>query len=101
MPPVIAHNAKFDTSFLQQSVAASNWCLVWDKEAPSTCTHSMFRALFQKQGADLTGACRACSIDTTGREEGHDALQDAQLCAKLFIHLARLWKSAYTTSVSV
>ncbi|KAF5222951.1 hypothetical protein ECC02_004037 [Trypanosoma cruzi] len=91
LPPVIAHNANFDASFLQRAVSGAGWRVVWDEYAPLTCTQSMFRALYSHQAADLSRACQFCGVDTSGRDERHDALHDAQLCGRLFLRLAEKW----------
>ncbi|RNF25745.1 exonuclease [Trypanosoma conorhini] len=93
LPPVIAHNANFDASFLQRAGAAVGWRVVWDKDSPLTCTQAMFRALYPHQAADLTRSCQFCGIDASGRDNRHDALHDAQLCGRLFLRLADAWPS--------
>lgn len=92
-PPVIAHNAAFDRNFLYQSALRNGWEVVWDKQSPLTCTMSMFRALYPECPTNLTKACSLAGIDAAGREDRHEALQDAQLCGHLFIYLTEAWKS--------
>ncbi|ESL11982.1 exonuclease [Trypanosoma rangeli SC58] len=95
LPPVIAHNANFDASFLQRAASAVGWRVLWDKDSPLTCTQSMFRALYPYQAADLTRGCQFCGIDASRRDDRHDALHDAQLCGRLFLRLADAWPSRH------
>ncbi|KAH9578939.1 Exonuclease [Trypanosoma melophagium] len=96
LPPVIAHNAQFDASFLQRQSLNAGWRLVWDKQSPLMCTQSVFRALYPHQAADLTRACQFLGIDVAGRSVQHNAFQDAQLCGRLFLRLSEKWHSVST-----
>nr|CCC96081.1 unnamed protein product [Trypanosoma congolense IL3000] len=92
LPPIIAHNARFDSQFLQNQLTRCGWQVMWDELSPTLCTRSLFCSMFPGTAGSLNTACRFFGIDAPGRNARHNALQDAALCANLFVRLSELCK---------
>ncbi len=82
---VLAHNAKFDVSFLdaELAIAGSQYGSVRDRVTVID-TLAMARELFPGQRNGLDALCKRLGVDNSHREL-HGALLDAQLLADVYI----------------
>ena len=82
---VLAHNARFDVSFLdaELAIAGSQYGRIGDRVTVID-TLSMARELYPGQRNGLDALCKRLGVDNSHREL-HGALLDAQLLAEVYI----------------
>lgn len=92
LPPLVAHNARFDAAFLESSLQRVGYRVVWDAKYPLTCTGRLMRLLYPQQPANLDAACHFFGITgvATRQCSPHSALTDVLLCTRLFLRLAEV-----------
>lgn len=85
---LVAHNAKFDMSFLNyqlQGAISKNF-----SDFQIIDTIDIIRVAFPGSKLSLDSICKRYNIDLTAREQkGHGALLDADLLADVFLHLIK------------
>ena len=79
--PIIAHNAKFDLSFLQESLRRLDRAALRNEVID---TLPLLRRINGVGRASLDAGCRMFGIDLARRKDRHDALIDAELLAELY-----------------
>lgn len=95
--PIVAHNAKFDLSFL---LAEFRRCGVDIGKLRSQCTMEMFHSIFPAHRKSLDACCERLGINIAPRSGGHAAFVDATLCLAVFqILTSPAWPNASYTPV--
>jgi DNA polymerase-3 subunit epsilon len=82
---LVAHNLKFDLSFLQQA-----WRKVWDEkiEAPTLCTVKLSRRVFPELAShnlDSVASHLSLRAEAEGAKARHRALGDARMAAAILV----------------
>lgn len=88
---VIAHNAAFDVAFLDAELARCTPSpgLLRDHVAAIIDTYHIARERFPGERASLDALCKRFDVDTSGYEELHGAMCDAQLLAPVYLALTK------------
>lgn len=83
---IVAHNAKFDMSFINFELTNANMPIIEKNRWIDTLMLS--KSIFPGEKANLDALCKRFNISTTQREqEGHNALLDSKLLAMVFIKM--------------
>ncbi len=82
---LIIHNAKFDTGFINFELNKAGHPKTLENYATVTDTLMMARQKFPGQRNTLDALCKRFNVSLSSRENGHGALIDAQLLAKMYL----------------
>lgn len=82
---LIAHNAPFDESFLDQELTRIGKGKLRDHCVDVVDSLELSRRAFPGQPNTLDAVCKRLGIDLTSRSDGHGALIDAQLLAQVYL----------------
>lgn len=84
---LIAHNAPFDESFLDQELTRIGKGKLRDHCVDVIDSLEISRKVFPQQQNSLDALCKRLGVDLTSRNDGHGALIDAQLLAQVYLVL--------------
>lgn len=85
---ILAHNADFDTKFLDHELQIANKGKLWDYVHKVTDTLFLSRSLYpQEKKHSLDALCKRFEVDNSGRDF-HGALLDSQLLAEVYLRLS-------------
>jgi DNA polymerase III epsilon subunit-like protein len=103
LPPLVAHNASFDASFLERHLQRCGYYVVWDAHYPLTCSMKWARKAYPHVAPNLNSICEFLGIEGVGERAAgfHGAMTDAVLTAKLFLQLCRRWEEHYNLNNAV
>ncbi|KPA84894.1 exonuclease-like proteinDNA polymerase III epsilon subunit-like exonuclease [Leptomonas pyrrhocoris] len=98
LPPLVAHNASFDASFLERHLQLCGYRVVWDAHYPLTCSMRWSRQSYPHVAPNLNSICKFfCIQDAEERAAGfHGAMIDVVLTARLFLQLCHRWEESYS-----
>lgn len=85
---ILAHNADFDTKFIDYELQLANKGKLWEYVHKVTDTLFLSRSLYpQEKKHSLDALCKRFEVDNSGREF-HGALLDSQLLAEVYLRMS-------------
>ncbi len=82
---LIAHNVEFDKKFLHHEMSNINYQKIDDSRFVDSL--EIAKRKFPGQSNNLDALCRRLDIDLSSRADGHNALVDTKLLAKVYIKM--------------
>ncbi len=98
---LIAHNAPFDESFLDQELTRLGKGKLKDHCLEVVDSLELSRKVFPQQQNSLDALCKRLGVDLSSRSEGHGALIDATLLAQVYLILKQDQESMDIDSLTV
>lgn len=97
LPPIIAHNAAFDSRFLDQHLRRCGYTLQWHPQYPLTCTRRWGQKAYPHVPNNLDALAGFHDVAGAAQRAAncHGALGDASLTALLFLRLCQRWKERF------
>ena len=89
---LVAHNVRFDASFLLPALRATLGPAALPRKIPQVCTMNWARSFIDTPSRSLVRCCQVCGIELASH---HRAIDDAAACAQLLNHYLAVIASEY------